>query len=204
VKPRYLALLVAASAAAVVVIVVAAGRARDDAGRPATQSAPASRFAGSEVPAGLRAPAFSLHDENGRRVTRASLAGRPVVVLFLSTRCRVACLLAANQVKGALDDLRRPAGAVAVSVNPAADTAPAARRLVGQLGMRGRLHFLLGSRRQLGRVWRGFGIDPRRQLDERRARLVLLDPHGRQRVGFPLSQATPERIAHDLRILGAE
>ncbi|MEA2387357.1 MAG: hypothetical protein QOG41_130, partial [Thermoleophilaceae bacterium] len=86
----------------------------------------------------------------------------------------------------------------------AADAAPSARRLVGRLGMRGRLHFLLGSRRQLGRVWRGFGIDPRRQLDERRARLVLLDRHGRQRVGFPLSQATPERIAHDLRILGAE
>jgi protein SCO1 len=195
-------LIAAASAAAVIAIVVAAGRARDDAPEPSSGSA--AGFAGSRLPAGLPAPAFALHDQDGRLVTRASLGGRPVAVTFLSVRCPTACVLAASQVKGALDDTRGPTGAVAISVDPAHDSARAARRLVGRLGMRGRLRFLLGPRRALRRVWRGFGIDPRSQLDPHQARIVLLDRRGTQRVGFPLSQATPERIAHDLRILGGE
>jgi hypothetical protein len=33
---------------------------------------------------------------------------------------------------------------------------------------------------------------------------VLVDRRGRQRVGFPMDQATPEMIAHDLRVLEGE
>jgi len=33
---------------------------------------------------------------------------------------------------------------------------------------------------------------------------VLLDRSGRQRIGFPPDQLTPERLAHDLRRLEAE
>jgi protein SCO1/2 len=65
------------------------------------------------------------------------------------------------------------------------------------------MRFLLGSRSELAPVWRGFAIRPQRQHEEHQARLVLLDARGMQRVGFPISQATPERIAHDLRALGA-
>ena len=195
--------IVAASAAVAVALGAAGCGGGEGSGAP-FHAARTSRFVGSLLPAGLTVPAFTLRDQDGRVVTRARLAGRPVVVMFLTTRCRVACLLAASQVKGALDDLGGPAGAVAISVDPAHDGAPAARRLVARLGMRGRLRFLLGPRHELERVWRGFGIDPRGQRDPHGARLVLLDRHGTQRVGFPLSQATPERIAHDLRILGGE
>ena len=35
------------------------------------------------------------------------------------------------------------------------------------------------------------------------ARIVLVDPMGVQRVGYPLDKVTPEGIAHDLRLLAA-
>jgi hypothetical protein len=36
------------------------------------------------------------------------------------------------------------------------------------------------------------------------ARLVLVDKRGFQRIGYPSSQVTPERLAHDLRLLERE
>jgi hypothetical protein len=33
------------------------------------------------------------------------------------------------------------------------------------------------------------------------ARIVLIDRNGLQRIGFPASQTTPERLAHDIRLL---
>jgi hypothetical protein len=40
--------------------------------------------------------------------------------------------------------------------------------------------------------------------EEHQARITLVDANGYQRVGFPGSEATPERLAHDLRLLEAE
>jgi protein SCO1/2 len=39
---------------------------------------------------------------------------------------------------------------------------------------------------------------------EHSAYVLLIDKHGRQRVGFPFEQATSERILHDVRLLQAE
>jgi protein SCO1 len=205
VKPRYLLLLVAASAVALAVVVVAAGRAKDEAKslRSSHGAARATRFAGASLPPGVSAPDFALRDQDGRVVTTASLRGGPVVVTFLYTHCKDTCPITAQQVKGALDDLRRPVPAIAISVDPPNDTRASAKRFLDKVGIGGRMRFLLGSRDELARVWRGFAIRPQRQHEEHQARLVLLDGRGMQRVGFPISQATPERIAHDLRALGA-
>jgi protein SCO1 len=205
-RPRYLLLLVAASALAVGAIVVAAGRAKDEAKglREGTATtAPAPRFAGAALPPGVRAPDFALRDQDGRLVTAASLRGRPAVVTFLYTHCKDTCPITAQQVKGALDDLRRPVPAIAISVDPPNDTRASAHEFLAKGGIGGRMRFLLGSREDLRPVWSGFAIRPQRQHEEHQARLVLLDRRGVQRVGFPISQATPERIAHDLRLLGA-
>lgn len=196
-----------ASALAVGSIVVASDRAKDRTADPRegpVAAAPAPRFEGAELPAGVRAPDFKLRDQDGRIVTARGLRGRgPVVVTFLYTHCRDTCPLTAQQVKGALDDLRRPVPAIAISVDPPNDTRRSARAFVRRTGIGGRMRFLLGSRDELRGVWKGFAIRPQHQHLEHQARLVILDSRGIQRVGFPISQATPERIAHDLRALGA-
>jgi protein SCO1 len=204
-RPRYLVLMVAATGAAVIAIVLAAGRAKDEAKALRTGAAATSRarFAGAELPPGVRAPDFALRDQDGRLVTTASLRGRPAVVTFLYTHCKDTCPITAQQVKGALDDLRHPVPAIAISVDPPNDTRASAHRFLDKVGIGGRMRFLLGSRDELARVWRGFAIRPQSQEEEHQARLVLLDARGLQRIGFPASQATPERLAHDLRALGA-
>ena len=61
------------------------------------------RFEGAMLPAGLRAPDFSLRDQDGERLTMRSLRGSPVIVTFLYTTCEDTCPTQAQQVKGALD-----------------------------------------------------------------------------------------------------
>ena len=39
---------------------------------------------------------------------------------------------------------------------------------------------------------------------EHLAHIALVDARGFQRVGYPVSEATPERLAHDLRLLERE
>jgi protein SCO1/2 len=184
-------------------IVVAAQRGHDaarelegDAGKP-------QRFAGGTMPPGVRAPDFALRDEQGRPVSMAALRGRPVVVTFLYTTCEDTCPTTAQQVKGALDLLRRPVPALAVAVDPPNDTPARARAFLTKFDLTGRLRWVLGSRDQLELLWRGFAIQEQLPHAEHQARIVLVDRDGFQRIGFPASEATPERLAHDLRALGA-
>ena len=52
-------------------------------------------------------------------------------------------------------------------------------------------------------MWKGFFVQPQRDDLEHTARLVLVDAEGLQRVSFPVDQVTPDRLAHDLRLLAA-
>jgi protein SCO1 len=63
---------------------------------------------------------------------------------------------------------------------------------------------VLGTRAQLRPLWDGYFIRPQSVTEEHNARLTLVDKRGFQRVGYPGYEATPERLAHDLRLLQAE
>lgn len=159
------------------------------------------RFEGATLPAGLRAPDFTLRDEEGRRVTMRELRGQPVIVTFLYTTCEETCPTQAQQVRGAFDELGEDVPALAVAVDPPRDTPDRARAFLSEQRMLGRMRFALGSRAELESVWRGFAVQPQREDLEHTGRFVLVDPAGIQRVGYPIDQATPERLAHDLRLL---
>ena len=158
-------------------------------------------FAGSLLPDGVRAPAFELTDERGDPVAMSDFRGQPVIVTFLYTHCDDACPAAAQQVKGALDDLGRDVPALAIAVQPPRDTPESARAFLSEQRMLGRMRFVLGTRDELEPVWRGFAVRPQSARAEHQARIVLVDGRGFQRIGFPIDQATPERIAHDVRLL---
>jgi len=192
-----LALTLASLLALAGVVLAASGREREPA--PA-----GSAFAGAVMPKGVRAPDFSLHDQDGRRVSMRGLRGRPVVVTFLYTTCDNNCPTQAHQVRGALDDLGRDLPALAVAVDPPHDTARRARAFLSKTRSLGRLDFVLGSREQLKRLWKGFAVRPQSVTQEHQSRVTLVDRRGFQRVGFPGPEATPERLAHDLRLLERE
>jgi protein SCO1 len=182
--------------------VLLAARSRDDgAGGVATAG---SRFQGAVMPDGLRAPDFELRNQDGERVSMRDLRGDPVIVTFLYTNCDDTCPAQAQTVRGALDELGEDVPALAVAVDPPHDTPQSARAFLAEQRATGRLDFVLGSRRELRPLWNGFFIAPQTVTQEHQARFTLVDKRGFQRVGYPGFEATPERLAHDLRILQAE
>ena len=161
----------------------------------------ASRFEGAVMPEGLRAPGFELRNQDGERVSMRELRGRPVIVTFLYTTCEDACPAQAQIVRGALDLLGHDLPALAIAVDPPRDTPERARAFLAEQRALGRLDFVLGSKAELEPLWEGYAIQPQSVTQEHQARFTLVDSRGYQRVGYPGSEATPERLAHDLRLL---
>jgi protein SCO1/2 len=158
-------------------------------------------FSGAVRPAGIPTAEFGLRDERGHVVRLRDLRGRPAVVTFLYTTCRDTCPLTAQQIRAALDDLGTDVPVIAVSVDPAGDTPARARAFNVRQGMAGRMRWVLGTTAQLQRIWRAYGVAPQTAQSEHSASTVVLDGHGRQRVGFATSVLTPEGLAHDIGAL---
>ena len=161
-------------------------------------------FAGAIRPAGIPPAEFGLRDERGELVRLRDLRGRPVVVTFLYTTCKDTCPLTTQQIRAALDDLGHDVPVIAVSVDPANDTAQRARAYALEQRMTGRMRWVLGSSPELQRLWRAYGVAPQTDEEEHSASTVLLDGRGRQRVGFATSVLTPEGLAHDIAALERE
>ena len=198
-NPRVVIALFVVAVAALGAVLLAA----DGASRSGDDTGAGERFQGASLPAGLRAPELALRDEDGDVVRMADFRGRPTIVTFLYSNCDDTCPTQAQQVKGALNELGEDLPALAISVDPSNDTADSARAFLSKQRMTGRLRFVLGSRAELAPIWRRYGVQP--QLDDldHTARIVLVDRDGFQRVGYPLDQVTPERMAQDLRLLAA-
>jgi protein SCO1 len=172
-------------------------------GRPAGRDDGVA-FAGSVRPE-IPPQDFRLRDQDGKAVSLRQFRGRVVVLTFMYTTCRDTCPLTATQIRGALDDLDRDVPALAVSVDPVNDTPALARKFLFQRGLgHDRMRFLLGSRGQLQPIWKAYGIQPQGKAFEHSAYVLLVDRHGRQRIGFPVQQLVPEDLAHDIRRLQAE
>ena len=200
--PRILLTIVLAAVLALGALVIVAGADRGEqvAEDPLTA---ATGFAGSVLPDGVRAPAFELENQDGETVRMRDFRGDPVIVTFLYTSCEETCPPQAQQIKGALDQLDGGVPALAIAVDPPTDTAERARAFLNEQRMTGRMDFVVGTEEELQPLWDGYAIQPQLPGAEHQARIVLVDGDGRQRVAFPLGQATPERIAHDVRALEA-
>jgi protein SCO1/2 len=200
VNPRLLiALFLVAVFALGAIALAASSRGGDDEIAPAP-----TRFEGATMPKGVRAPDFDLTNQDGERISMRELRGKPVVVTFLYTTCEDTCPVQAQTMRGALDQLGHDLPAVAVAVDPPRDTPERARAFLSEQRALGRIDFVLGSRRQLKPLWDGYFIQPQSVTQEHNARFTLVDANGFQRVGYPGAEATPERLAHDLRILERE
>jgi protein SCO1/2 len=167
-------------------------------------NAPTSAFQGALLPPGVKAPDFKLRDEKGRPVSMREYRGKPVVVTFLYSHCHDTCPIQAQQIKGALDNLGHDLPALAISVDPPGDKPKSVDRFNAEQGVTNRIRWVLGRESQLRPLWQGFHTTSQSPQTEHMARLVLVDKRGFQRIGYPSSQVTPERLAHDLRLLEKE
>jgi protein SCO1 len=203
-----IAALFATGLVALAVVIIAGskvGESNTSSAQPAVVvNAPKSAFEGAALPPGVKAPDFRLKDQDGRTVTMREYRGRPVVVTFMYSHCHDTCPIQAQQIKGALDDLGHPLPALSISVDPARDTPKSVDRFNAEQGVGNRIRWVLGRESQLQPLWQGFHTTSQRPSIEHLARIVLIDKRGFQRVGYPVQQVTPERLAHDLRLLEKE
>jgi protein SCO1/2 len=200
VNPRVLITLFLVAVFALGAIVLVASRRDANGGEPAATAG----FQGALMPEGVKAPDFNLTNQDGEPISMRALRGSPVVVTFLYTTCEDTCPIQAQTVRGALDQLGHDVPAIAIAVDPPRDTPERAKAFLSEQRALGRIDFVLGKRAELKPLWRGFFIRPQTVTEEHQARFTLVDAEGFQRVGYPGSEATPERLAHDLRLLEAE
>ena len=168
-----------------------------EAGAPSSQGG----FDGAALPGSHPAPGFSLTDQYGRPLSLASLRGQPVLLAFLYSRCGAPCVLIAQQIRGALDELgRHPVPVVIVSADPAGDTPAAVRRFLAAVSLSGRVYYLTGSEARLRAIWSAYDVRPAaagRATFAKYATVRLLDSRGREKVLYGSEQLTPEALAHD-------
>jgi protein SCO1/2 len=203
---RRAALLTAALALGGAVSLAGCGAGSSSSSTPApgwAASSPAG-FDGAALPPGVRAPAFALRDQNGAPVSLAAYRGRVVVIAFLYSSCGSPCIVIAQQIRGALDELPAPVPVLVISADPAADTPARVARFLRDVSLSGRVRWLDGSPAQLRPIWRAYRVPPPtagRAAFARSTSVFLVDRAGLERVIFQLEQLTPEALSHDLRKL---
>jgi len=190
-------------------IVTGAVLAALDVGRPretTTLTGPGP-YRGSEPPAGIRLPAFSLRDVvNGERVDSERLRGRVVLITFLDSDCTHQCPIIAGEIGRGLRllpaNLRARTSALALSVNPKIDTRASVVRFLRQRRAE-EMTYLSGALSELQPVWRRFDILSAYETgdaDTHSADVRIFDPQGiwvsTQHAGVDL---TPGNLVYDIR-----
>jgi protein SCO1/2 len=215
-SPRLRITLLAATGATVVALALVALLHRPAGSSPAAPSssgtfsigsASASGFDGAALPAGVPARGFTLRDQSGQAVSLESYHGQVVLLAFLDSTCGATCVLIAQQIRGALDELPRAVPVLIVSVDPAGDTRAHVSRFLEQTSLSGRVRYLTGPPSELRGLWHAYRAAPAGSSSaviDSSAAAVLVDGRGFERVLFPLEQLTPESLAHDIRRLRSE
>lgn len=162
-------------------------------------------FDGAVFPPDVRAHDFTLANQHGQRVSLSSYRGRVVMLAFMFSNCQT-CVLVANQVRGALDELEgspHPTTLI-VSTDPRADTRASVSRFLDETSLSGQVEYLTGTPKELAPVWRAYAISPvsaGKTAAEAGIAVLLIDRKGIERVGFEVEQITPEGLSHDIRLL---
>ena len=167
----------------------------------------ARNFDGAVFPPGVRAHDFTLTNQRGQRVSLSSYRGQVVMLAFMFSNCHT-CVLVANQVRGALDELEGSPHPTTlfVSTDPRADTRASVSRFLSETSLSGQVEYLTGTHGSCQPVWKAYAISPvsaGKTAAEAGITVLLIDREGIERVGFEVEQITPEDLAHDIRLLEA-
>jgi cytochrome oxidase Cu insertion factor (SCO1/SenC/PrrC family) len=113
------------------------------------------------TPVSKVAPAFTLRDQFGKRVSLGSFRGKVVVLSFNDPKCTTICPLTTTALLRAKDLLGPAASKVellGVGANPEATGVKWVRAYSKAHGMLHKWRFLTGSLSELRRVWNSYGI----------------------------------------------
>ncbi len=195
--------------AAAALVAAGCGGAPQAPGVPKGQTATATgRYAGLQATPSRPAPPLRLRDYRGRPVNLVQYRGKAVLVTFIYTHCPNVCPLIVSNMKTAQALLGPKADKlqiVAVSTDPRGDTPKAVASFLKEHGMSGRMEYLIGSRRRLGRVWKAWNIAAKpakagRDLVEHSALVYGIAADGKLTTLYPANFA-PSQLVHDVPLL---
>lgn len=170
-----------------------------------------SRYAGLEATPRKPAPPLRLRNYRGRPIDLAQYRGKAVLVTFIYTHCPDVCPLIVSHMKTA-QALLGPKAAklqiVAVSTDPRGDTPKTVSHFLQEHGMSGRMEYLIGSRLQLGAVWKDWNIVAKparsgRDLVAHSALVYGIAADGRLTTLYP-ANFHPSQLVHDVPLLEAQ
>jgi len=151
-------------------------------------------------------PDITLIDQHGRKVSLASLKGKPVLFDFIYTTCPGPCLLLTQRMKRIADRLGSKLGTdariVSITVDPEQDQP---KRLLAYASewhadVNGWL-FLTGTPKQIDDVLARFELFRQREADgsvDHVLEFFLVDAKGRAVLQYMGEKAEPERVASDM------
>jgi protein SCO1/2 len=157
------------------------------------------------------APPLALRNYLGEPVNIDDYRGKAVLVTFLYTNCPDICPLITSDLRVAQNLMGRATAAkaqiIAVSVDPRGDTKQAVATFLARHGMTGRMKYLIGSAKELARVWQAWGVGSERdaqqpQLVNHTGLVYGITASGKRLTVYSAS-FRPEQIAHDVPLLAA-
>ncbi len=205
----FLSLLVLVLVAGAVALFAIGGQGSERAKR---EQALAHHFDAAAVlePATL-APPLALRSYLGQPVNIDSYRGRVVLVTFLYTTCPDICPLITSDLRVALNEMGPAKAAkvqiIAVSVDPRVDTRKAVAAFLARHGMTGRMQYLIGSARELARVWKAWGVGSEQDAQQpqfvNHTGLVYGITASGKRLTLYSASFQPSEIVHDVPLLAA-
>jgi protein SCO1/2 len=158
-----------------------------------------------------QAPALVLRNYLGKTVDINSYRGKAVLVTFVYTHCPDVCPLMISNLRVAQNLMGAAKAAkaqvIAVSVDPRGDTRKSVTRFLAQHEMSGRMQYLIGSARELGAVWKAWGVGSERDAKHpdlvEHSGLVYGVTGSGKRMTIYAANFQPSDIAHDVPLLAA-
>ncbi len=151
-------------------------------------------------------PDITLTDQDGQKVSLASLKGKPVLFDFIYTTCPGPCLLLTTRMKKIADRLGPKLGTdvriVSITVDPEHDQPEQLRAYASAQGanVNGWL-FLTGTPKQIDEVMARFKLFRHREADgsvDHFLLFCLVGANGRALVQYLSEDAQPDRVASDV------
>lgn len=135
---------------------------------------------------------FTLTDQENRRFQFATTRGKPILVTFIFTSCPDVCPLFTAKLAAIQRELQRKNRGdywfLSITTDPERDTSAALKSYATQYKVDfGHWAFLTGSREQLARVWKTFGVNVQKTSGgqiQHTALTTLIDRDGIRRVNY--------------------
>jgi protein SCO1/2 len=157
------------------------------------------------------APPLQLHNYLGEPVNIAQYRGKPVLVTFIYTHCPDVCPLITSNLRVAQNLMgaggSSKAQVIAVSVDSRGDTRKTVTAFLKAHEMTGRMQYLIGSTKELARVWKAWGVGSERDAKhpdfvEHSGLIYGITAKGLRTTLYSAS-FRPATIAHDVPLLAA-